>query len=371
MSHTVVEQQSQGHEHKGVERQDSMRQGACHIASGKESPEISVIVPVYNAAAYLRRSLDSLLAQEYKQWEAICVDDGSHDGSSALLDEYAASDTRFVVIHQKNSGVAAARNVGLDAACGKYLVFMDADDWYAPEALEVYRTAMQGGEVDIACSAFTCQYSDESKAVVREPYKHMPSGIKPVDCRVLKYIVCCGWGKAYRREVVEANNMRFDERMKLGEDALFVYRYLAHCRNVALEPAPLYNYFFAEDSAVQQGARGKFPQETYELNMRVPVLASDYMRKVVTDRARQREYSRFFLWYALEERIKWDWLTKQQPKLNQELKRCSLRYILVLAARAASISAWHMVAAYFYYCLLDKVGGFIRSRAQKSRGTGN
>ena len=371
MSHTAVEQQYAGHEHIGVARKDAVRQDSCHSASGKEAPEISVIVPVYNAAAYLRRSLDSLLAQDFKQWEAICVDDGSRDGSSGLLDEYAAADTRFVVIHQENSGVAAARNVALDAACGKYLVFMDADDWYAPEALGVYWKAMQGDEADIACSAFISQYGDGRAAVVHGPYKRMPAGIRPVDSRSMKYIVCCGWSKTYRREVVEANHMRFDERMKLGEDALFVYRYLAHCRRVALEPAPLYNYFFNEDSAVQQGARGEFPQEAYELNMRVPVLASDYMRKIVTERARRREYNRFFLWYALRERDKWNLLTKRQPKLNRQLKRCNLRYVLVLAARAASISAWHTVAAYFYYCLLGKVGGFIRNRARKSHGTGN
>lgn len=324
------------------------------------TPEISVIVPVYNAGAYLRRCLDSLLAQDFGQWEAICVDDGSQDGSGALLDEYAAADSRFVVIHQENAGVASARNRALDAARGKYLVFLDADDWYAPEALGVYCRALQGGEADIACSAFFCQYGDGRAPLLAEPYKHMPVGIVPLEQRNLKFVVCCGWAKAYRRDIVEANDLRFDKGMKLGEDVLFVFRYLAHCRHVALEPAPLYNYFTNEDSAVQQGAGGRYPMEVYDTNLRVPVLASDYMREVVPERARRREYGYFFLWHALRERDKWNALTMGQPKLNRALRRCSLLYVLKLATRTTSMPAWRMLTFHYFYCLLDMAHGFIR-----------
>lgn len=326
------------------------------------TPEISVITPVYNAEAYLRRCLDSLLAQDFKQWEAVCVNDGSKDGSGALLDEYAAADPRFVVIHQENAGVAAARNKALDAARGKYLVFLDADDWYAPEAMGIYWRALQGGGADIACSAFYCQYGDGRAPLLTEPYKHMPAGIAPVEQKSLKYVVCCGWAKAYRRDIVEANGLRFDGGMKLGEDALFLFRYLAHCRHVALEPAPLYNYFANEDSAVQQGVGGRFPAEVHDTNMRVPVLASDYMRKVVPERARRREYGYFFLRHALRERDKWGALTRRQPELNRALKRCNLRYVLVLATRTASISAWRMLASYFFRNLKLMARGFTRKR---------
>lgn len=330
------------------------------------APEISVIVPVYNAEAHLRRCLDSLLAQDFDQWEAICVDDGSKDGSGALLDEYAAADPRFVVIHQENAGVAAARNRALDAARGKYLVLLDADDWHAPESLGVYWRALHGGKADIACSAHFCQYGDGRAPLLAEPYNHMPAGVMPVEQRSLEYVVCCGWAKAYRRDIVEANNLRFDEEIKLGEDVLFVFRYLAHCRRVMLEPAPLYNYFINEDSAVQQGAGGRYPVEVYDVNMRVPVLASDYMRKVVPERRRHREYGHFFLWHALRERNKWGALTRQQPELNRALKRCNLRYVLVLATRTTSIPAWCMLASYFFRCLLGMAQGFIRKRLHVS-----
>lgn len=96
----------------------------------------SIIIPVYNAEKYLRECLDSVLAQTYSDWEAICVDDGSTDVSGAILDEYAARDSRFKVIHQENGGEAVARNTGLVNATGEWVTWLDADDFYAADRLE-------------------------------------------------------------------------------------------------------------------------------------------------------------------------------------------------------------------------------------------
>ena len=91
-------------------------------------PRISVIVPVYNVQRYLRECLDSLQTQKYEDWEAVCVDDGSSDGSENILDEYAASDKRIKVIHQSNAGVHVARNRALDVVSGDWLTYLDSDD---------------------------------------------------------------------------------------------------------------------------------------------------------------------------------------------------------------------------------------------------
>lgn len=98
--------------------------------------KFSIIIPVYNAAKYLRQCLDSVLAQTVHDWECVCVDDGSADGSEAMLEEFASKDRRFKIIHKANEGVAVARNVGLDAAKGEWITWLDADDEYAPWRLE-------------------------------------------------------------------------------------------------------------------------------------------------------------------------------------------------------------------------------------------
>lgn len=97
--------------------------------------KFSIIVPVYNVAEYLRASMDSLVCQTCTDWEAICVDDGSTDDSGAILDEYAAKDSRFSIVHQQNGGVSAARNSALEMASGEWIVFLDGDDFYTPNML--------------------------------------------------------------------------------------------------------------------------------------------------------------------------------------------------------------------------------------------
>lgn len=101
------------------------------------SPRFSIIVPVYNTEPYLRECLDSVLSQTFADWECICVDDGSTDGSGAILDEYSNKDPRFRVIHQKNTGAWAARNKALDLCRGEWALFADGDDLIHPEALSM------------------------------------------------------------------------------------------------------------------------------------------------------------------------------------------------------------------------------------------
>ncbi len=98
---------------------------------------VSIIIPIYNAEKYLRRCLDALKWQTFDDWEAVCVNDGSRDGSAKILSEYAAQDARFRIITRPNGGVAEARNSGLAAAEGEYIMFVDPDDFIHPQTLEI------------------------------------------------------------------------------------------------------------------------------------------------------------------------------------------------------------------------------------------
>ena len=108
------------------------------------SPKISIIVPVYKVEQYLRRCLDSIVAQTFTDWECILIDDGSPDNSGRICDEYAEKDKRFRVFHQENVGVSAARNKGLDEARGEWIGFVDSDDWIEKEMYEyLYNDAIE------------------------------------------------------------------------------------------------------------------------------------------------------------------------------------------------------------------------------------
>lgn len=115
----------------------------------RAAPVVSIIIPVYNVERYLRRCLDSVLAQTLTDWEAVCVNDGSPDGSAAILEEYTARDTRFRIVTKTNGGLSDARNAGMAVARGEYLVFLDSDDMIHPQTLEIAVTLARRDGSDI------------------------------------------------------------------------------------------------------------------------------------------------------------------------------------------------------------------------------
>ena len=116
---------------------------------------LSIIVPVYNVENYLPKCIESILAQTFRDFELILVDDGSPDCCPAICDEYAAKDSRIAVIHQQNTGVSVARNAGLDRARGKYIGFVDPDDWIAPEMYEEMIAYIEKSNADLAVCGCT------------------------------------------------------------------------------------------------------------------------------------------------------------------------------------------------------------------------
>lgn len=128
------------------------------------TPDVSILIPVYNEEVYLPRCLDSIVGQTLQSWELLLVDDGSTDRSGSICDSYAARDSRIRVIHQENAGISAARNAGLAVAAGKYIGFVDSDDWIAPEMFQ--RLLTIAGETDcplVMCDARTVYADDRSE----------------------------------------------------------------------------------------------------------------------------------------------------------------------------------------------------------------
>ena len=184
-------------------------------------PYFSIIVPVYQAEHTLERCVQSVLQQEYRNFQLILIDDGSTDGSAALCDGFASSDSRIHVIHQRNSGVSAARNAGISAAGGEYLLFLDSDDALADNALSLYAQATLQGTVDVVIGSLRVMAGEqESRKIGFETCLQTGNEVWEHICRDSAPFGYAG-GKAIRRSTVSKNALSFRTDMKSQEDLDF------------------------------------------------------------------------------------------------------------------------------------------------------
>lgn len=195
---------------------------------------ISVIVPVYNSRDTLARCVKSLQAQTLADLEIILVDDGSSDGSGMLCNGFSREDARIRVIHKANGGVSSARNAGIEAAKGRYLMFMDSDDYAEPEMAEAMLSGI--GEDDIAICGFHHHY--QGRDVVRIPDVPGQSGEENFLALYGQGFLNMPWNKLYKRELAG----RFDESLSLGEDLLFNLDYLRRTDGISVVKEALCHY---------------------------------------------------------------------------------------------------------------------------------
>ena len=213
------------------------------------SLKFSIIIPVYNVAPYLRQCLDSVLNQTFTDWEAVCVDDGSTDESGIILDEYATKDKRFIVRHQTNSGVSAARNRGLDIAAGGFILFLDGDDLLRPDYLEK-ATGVIANAKHIEMLMF------RHKDFIDGQNPSWPKWIVDINDVSLKktfhadYINRSFVDCIYKKSLV--SGCRFKPYCR-GEDLLFKSEVLMKCHNVLVSDNVIYGYRQREGSAMHQG----------------------------------------------------------------------------------------------------------------------
>lgn len=190
---------------------------------------ISIIVPIYNAEQYLHRCIDSILAQSYTDFELLLIDDGSTDGSGAICDEYAAQDTRVRVFHKENGGVSSARNLGLDNAQGEYITFCDADDYVGEDWLAAYNEAI-ASNVDMAIQGYYAIDGDNTVEKKLQPCSGNSIETKRqlVADLFAQEVYYYLWVKLFRKGLLEAHQIRFDEQSVLGEDTQFISKYLEY-----------------------------------------------------------------------------------------------------------------------------------------------
>ena len=219
-------------------------------------PMVSIIVPIYNAENYLRRCVDSILNQEYTDFELLLVNDGSTDASGDICEEYGDQDPRVIVIQKENTGVSDSRNRALDRARGKYLQFLDSDDWITPDATRLFVRAAEEYGCDMVISDFyrvvgerlsTKGDIEEEGVLTREEFAaHMMEN--PAD---FYYGVL--WNKLYRRDIVEEHNLRMDTDINWCEDFMFNLEYIRYAKVFYALHAPIYYYVKRKGSLASQG----------------------------------------------------------------------------------------------------------------------
>ncbi len=217
---------------------------------------VSVIVPIYNVERYLSKCIESVLAQTFRDFELILVDDGSPDRCPEICDEYAAQDSRIVVIHQANAGVSAARNAGLDIARGKYIGFIDPDDWIAPEMYSEMIAAIEQNNTGMAICGYD-YYDENGDADSSRLYpekdnelisqKELMKRFSDMPPTVRHGVV----NKLFRKDLL--NNMRFAVGLHSSEDVLFLNEYVCRIDSSVFVHKPFYKNLVRSGSATHGG----------------------------------------------------------------------------------------------------------------------
>lgn len=212
------------------------------------NPRLSIIIPAFNAESYLQRCLDSIFSQEFTDYEVIVIDDGSTDGTAALLEGYP----QVKVIHQENQGMATARNRGLDAAQGDYILFVDSDDELMPHALSYLAPQINGEDIIGFGSSI---YNEETQTFTHYPllttHYTLHTGWDYFNCHRLEatpvHFVCV-WQRAYRRSFLKENNLWFAEGLHRAEDDLFTTMAFLYAKQVKTIADCLYIYHVRPNS---------------------------------------------------------------------------------------------------------------------------
>lgn len=211
--------------------------------------KISIIIPVYNIEKYIEECILSILNQTYKNFELILINDGSKDKSGEICDKFK-KDSRVKIFHKKNGGVSSARNIGIENATGEYLLFVDGDDCLEKNTLEVIKDKIENNDMLI--------YGYKEKYVKKEYNFHMTENEKIENSyQTIQNVVSNKYGgyifnKVFKKSIILKENLRFNTKIHMCEDMLFVINYLKHCNNIKIVENIMYIYRMRKTSAVWQ-----------------------------------------------------------------------------------------------------------------------
>lgn len=243
--------------------------------------KVSVIVPVYNGAATIKRCLDSLIGQTYENIEIIVIDDGSDDASPKICDNYANSDKRIKVIHQKNRGVSCTRNNGIQNATGDYIMFLDGDDAIDKNAIEICVKHTDKGFWDVVTFGYHMYLETKSEIKKQNDIVYQADELKNREEIKKSFVDSCKKGlfdfvtdKMIRASLIRENDLKFKSEFNIGgEDAVFIMDLLPFVSNIKITSHAFYQYFRRENESMTQ----IFHPNKFNVYIRRVCLLSDLM----------------------------------------------------------------------------------------------
>lgn len=216
------------------------------------NPKISVIVPVYNVEKYLRRCVDSILAQTFTDFELLLIDDGSKDRSGEICDEYATKDERVRVFHKENGGVSSARNLGIKEAYGDYLWFVDSDDYVFTDSFDTIIKTIKTEEADVYEFAFA--RNEKKHSLSKKSFSlHCNDDIIRFYLSSPKFHL---WNKIFSKSIIK--DILFIEGIAIGEDFLFISSVLNNAQSYEYLDIPIYQYFDGRDGSAMSSVSDEF-----------------------------------------------------------------------------------------------------------------
>ena len=322
-----------------------------------EKEKISVIIPVYNVEKYLKRCLDSVINQTYKNLEIILVDDGSTDSSGRICDEYAKKDKRIIIIHKENGGLSDARNKGLDICTGDYISFIDSDDWIEINYFEILLEKILCNYNDISC----CDYLRTDKYIT---YTNFNEKIKIKECYgidILKIFLekelVSAWAKLFKKEIFE--DLRFPIG-KINEDIATIFIAFSKANRIVNINRKLYFYYKNTSSITKSKFTAKNLdlltawEEVVKLSKRYP----ENIQSLAEFRLRKAYFSLLgvIAYYGME-------YTQENIEIkNYIFKKFKENYILLLKSNLISFNRKiAIICMRISFNLCSKIGSLIRT----------
>lgn len=209
--------------------------------------EFSIIVPIYNSEKYISKCIQSVLNQDFKDFELILINDGSTDKTQAICENYSKSDERITLINKKNGGVSTARNRGLKISKGKYIVFIDSDDYVQTTLLSDVKAANDEYDADVYLHSIDTKEIESLLGLNNSRDKYILideekiSSIMPI--LIKRRLINPPWNKMYSSKIIKENDILFNEGLSISEDALFNYQYFSNLKKMLIIKKNLYNYY--------------------------------------------------------------------------------------------------------------------------------